>query len=190
MDHENTGSGLSYLLSGAGHWMNRWECTGHDWALALFSIGGCLWMIWGGARYAWRAGRSVGGRVSEHNRQLRYVFCQLVMINALTMLVVWILPAYYIAALLCWVNAYQTWRLNAAKEDELLDEKLREGEVAIARLDKLRRGLGTEGVVAVEEAVDNGTCEDLVTKIRVQLDEAKELVSCLTPPRRTLARSE
>lgn len=162
---------MEYLLYGGGAWASRWQCTNHDSALAIISILGCLWMLWGCGRYVWAASHRGPRALTEHNRQLRWVFIQMAAINAVTMLLVWIWPAYYVAAALCWLNAYQIGKLTRAKMVELADEELAQGRRATERLRAVERQLGTE----VVDEIAHGTTDELMCTLIKRIKEAQEL---------------
>lgn len=162
---------MQYLLYGGGAWASRWQCTNHDVALAVVSIIGCLWMLFGCGRYVWAARNRGPRELSEHNRQLRWVFIQMAAINAVTMLLVWVWPAYYVAAALCWLNAYQIGKLTRAKLIELADAELADGRRAAAKLRKVEQQLGTE----VVDDIAQGTSDELMCTLIERIKEAKEL---------------
>ena len=171
MDH--TGGGwLEYLLWGGGAWASRWQCTRHDVALATVSILGCLWLLWGCGRYVWASSKRTSPRgMTEHNRQLRWVFIQMAALNAIMMLLVWVYPAYYIAAALCWINANQISKLTRAKLVELADAEIHDGQRAQERLRKVETQLGTE----VVDDIAQGTSDELMCALLLKVKEAKEL---------------
>lgn len=174
MNHLHTGSGnwLEYLLWGGGAWATRWQCTSHDAVLAVVSILGCLWMLWGCGRYAWAAGHSIGPRgLTEHNRQLRWVFIQMAAMNAVMMMLVWVWPAYYVAALLCWINANQISKLTRAKLMELADAEVSECRRAQEKLRRVEKQLGTE----VVEEIAQGTSDELLCTLIKRVNEAKDI---------------
>lgn len=172
MNHTKTAGGwMEYLLYGGGAWASRWQCTDHDIVLAVVSAFGCLWMLWGCSRYILVASKVGAHEMSEHNRQLRWVFIQMAAINAVTMLLVWVWPAYYIAAALCWLSAYQMGKLTRAKLVELADAEYAAGRRAAAKLRKVEQELGTE----VVEEIAQGTTDELMCTLIKRIKEAQEL---------------
>lgn len=178
------GGWLEYLLWGGGAWANRWQCTNHDTVLAVVSILGCLWMLWGCGRYVWAASKQSSPRgLTEHNRQLRWVFVQMAAINAVMMLLVWIWPAYYVAAMLCWLNANQISKLTRAKLVELADEEINDGRRAREKLRKVEKELGTE----VVDDIAQGTSDELLCTLIQRVKEAKDITKELGTSRRKLS---
>ena len=143
---------LRYIFDGAGHWTNRWHCTGGDVPLLTFTLLGCFWMTLEYARYAHRVylSRDLSPTSSDrkHKSWLCVVFILCGAIHALGAVLPWFCTPYYLLASLFWLNGYLTHRLNGSKLQLLADQEFEAGHQAKHNAEQLRSTLNALPVLA------------------------------------------
>lgn len=116
---------IEYLLNGGGRWMTRLHCTGHDYYLLWFTIVGATLMITTYFIYAYRTftcarNKNQTSLYIKHSIWLTVVFVICGMLHLITNVLAWFYTPYYIIAIVYYINAYLTYRLNKSKYQLML----------------------------------------------------------------------
>jgi hypothetical protein len=104
-----------YWIDGAGAWMARWHCTGHDALLLAVLSFGVFWMVGEYFYYAYLLKQSRGLFYDEsfriHLQRLMRVFILCGIIH-LTNVLIWFWTPYLLWAVMFYINAALSNRLN------------------------------------------------------------------------------
>lgn len=136
-----------YWIDGGGAWLERWNCTSHDYFLFGMMTVGVTWMVAEYFYYAYLVDKSQGlfdnPEFRNHLKKLVTVFCFCGSIHLFN-IISWFWTPYLIWAICFWVNAFYSHWLNTTfrrairqkhLSDSLAESRLRDVRTTLDHID-------------------------------------------------------
>lgn len=146
--------------------MSRWHCTGFDFLACTVCIAATLLMLglyWVYARQSHVGLRYVkASAFRDHLVESRNVFLVCGMIHALTSIVSWFMPIYYLAAAAMVFNSWQTWSLIRTKKATLAIQQQTAGLQTAEQIAEVERVVRQAQISGLDETL--GKLESILRK--------------------------